>query len=57
MIMPSKRALRFLRWFCREDEIDEIEGDLLGIFKKQSENAPRLSMWKFLWSELKYFRP
>ncbi len=25
--MPSKRALQFLRWFCREDHLDEIEGD------------------------------
>jgi hypothetical protein len=24
---PPKRPLHFLRWFCREDYLEEIEGD------------------------------
>jgi putative ABC transport system permease protein len=25
---PPKHPLHFLRWFCREDYLEEIEGDL-----------------------------
>src|SRR5687767_1739566 len=54
---PPKRALQFLRWFCREDYLEEIEGDLTEVFKKQYESSPREAKWKFRWSEMKYFRP
>src|ERR1041385_929187 len=57
MIRPPKNVLRFLRWFCREDYIDEIEGDLLEIFKKEYESSPRMAKWKFALRTLKYFRP
>jgi putative ABC transport system permease protein len=54
---PPKYPLKFLRWFCREDYIEEIEGDLLEIFKTQHERSPAKAKWKFTWSVLKYFRP
>jgi len=54
---PPRRALQFLRWFCREDYLDEIEGDLMEIFKKQCERSPRKAKWKFTWSVIRYFRP
>ena len=54
---PPKYALKFLRWFCREDCIEEIEGDLTELFKKQYEHSPAKAKWKFTWSVLKYFRP
>src|SRR5688572_8226006 len=57
MIHPPKRTLAFLRWFCREDYIDEIEGDLTEIYKKQYESNPRQAKWKFAWSVIRYFRP
>jgi putative ABC transport system permease protein len=56
-INPPKRALNFLRWFCREDYLEEIEGDLTEVFKKQYEDSPRKAKWKFAWSVVKYFRP
>ena len=34
---PPKKALAFLRWFCREDYLEEIEGDLTEIFNKEYE--------------------
>lgn len=55
--MPPRRALAFLRWFCREDFIEEIEGDLTEIFEKEYLRAPRLAQWKFTWRVIKYFRP
>lgn len=52
-----KKTIAFLRWFCREDYIEEIEGDLTEIFRKEYENAPRLSYWKFTWRVTTYLRP
>jgi putative ABC transport system permease protein len=57
MKVPPKYPLQFLRWFCREDYLDEIEGDLLEIYKKEFESSPRRAKWKFAWSVIKYFRP
>jgi len=54
---PPKRALAFLRWFCREDYLEEIEGDLTEVFKKQCETSPSKAKWRFTWSVIKYFRP
>jgi len=54
---PPKRPLQFLRWFCREDYLEEIEGDLTEVFNKQSENSARKAKLKFTWSVIKYFRP
>ncbi len=54
---PPKRPLQFLRWFCREEYLEEIEGDLTEVFIKQTENNPRKAKWKFAWSVSKYFRP
>ncbi len=47
----------FLRWFCREDCLDEVEGDLMEIFAHQSKTSPRKARWKFAFSVLRYFRP
>lgn len=54
---PPKKALRFLRWFCREDYLDEIEGDLIEIFEEQVKENPRLANRMFAWRVLHYFRP
>jgi putative ABC transport system permease protein len=54
---PPKRPLQFLRWFCREDYLDEIEGDLTEVFIKESEHSSRKAKMKFAWRVIKYFRP
>ncbi|MEK6783704.1 MAG: ABC transporter permease [Bacteroidota bacterium] len=56
-LKPPKRSLQFLRWFCREDYLEEIEGDLTEVFINQYEISPRKAKWKFRWSVVKYFRP
>ena len=56
-IQPPKRSLKFLRWFCREDFIEEIEGDLMEIFEKEFEQSPSRARRKFTWSVIKHFRP
>ncbi len=54
---PPNRPLRFLRWFCRDEYLEEIEGDLTEIFSKQYKSAPRMAKWRFALSVLRYFRP
>ncbi len=56
-VNPPKRALQFLRWFCREDYLEEIEGNLLEIFGKDSVTSPKLASSQFARNVLKHFRP
>jgi len=57
MEKPPKNAVKFLRWFCREDYVEEIEGDLTEIFEKEYRQSVRKAKWKFVFSVIKYFRP
>ena len=54
---PPKRALKFLRWFCREDFIDEIEGDLVEIFELHYQENPKKASRSFWWQVILHFRP
>ncbi len=56
-IHPPKRPLEFLRWFCREDYLEEIEGDLTEVFIKQAETSPLKAKWTFAWRVINYLRP
>jgi putative ABC transport system permease protein len=53
---PPKYALRFFRWFCNPDFVEDIEGDLLERFEKRvAEN--KAAQWQFAWEVLNLFRP
>lgn len=54
---PPKKALRFLRWFCKEEFLEEIEGDLTEVFEKEYEKSSFRARTKFIWNVLRYFRP
>tara|TARA_R110000796_G_scaffold96719_1_gene202754 strand:+ start:136298 stop:138976 length:2679 start_codon:yes stop_codon:yes gene_type:complete len=54
---PPKRALQFLRWFCREDYLEEFEGDLIELFEKHFEASPKKAKRKFFWGVMRSFRP
>jgi len=56
-MQTPKSATAFLRWFCRKDYLEEIEGDLVEVYEKEVEESPRKAKWKFAWSVLKYIRP
>ncbi len=56
-ILPPKWALHFLRWYCKEDFIDEIEGDLIELFEKDQEETPLRANWSFVRQVLLHFRP
>ncbi len=53
---PPKNALKFLRWFCRADYLEEFEGDLIELFEEHYEQSPAKAKWKFTWSVIRYFR-
>jgi putative ABC transport system permease protein len=54
---PPKTALQFLRWFCREDFIDEIEGNVVEIFEKEIESNPAKARRQFILNVVRHFRP
>jgi putative ABC transport system permease protein len=54
---PPKYALKFLRWFCREDYLDEIEGDLVELYEKHYSRSPRSARCTLLVNTLRYLRP
>ncbi|MEP1923734.1 MAG: ABC transporter permease [Ekhidna sp.] len=54
--MPPKYPLRFFRWFCNPDYVEDIEGDLLERFEKRT-NEKRPSQWLFTMDVLRLFRP
>ncbi|MEM9328647.1 MAG: permease prefix domain 2-containing transporter, partial [Bacteroidota bacterium] len=57
MKRPPHRALRFLRWFCKEDYLEEVEGDVLEIYDEQCKTSPRKARWGLLWNVLRHFHP
>ncbi|MEQ8580936.1 MAG: FtsX-like permease family protein [Marinoscillum sp.] len=56
-VTPPKRALKFLRWFCREEFLEEIEGDLMELFEKRAGVSLQSARRKFLWDVVCAFRP
>lgn len=54
---PPKRAIQFLRWFCHEDHLDEIEGNLVEIYERQCAVEKRKANWNFYKDVLLHFRP
>lgn len=55
-ISPPAYALRFFRWFCHPDYVEDIEGDLLERFEKRT-NERRAAKWLFALDVLRLFRP
>ncbi|MEO0554574.1 MAG: ABC transporter permease [Bacteroidota bacterium] len=55
--VPPNNALKFLRWFCREDYLEEVEGDLVEVFEVQFVRSPQKAKKQFIWSVIKHFRP
>ena len=53
---PPQIVIKFLRWFCNEDRIEEIEGDLFELFEKRSKDSPLKAKWRFTWDVLKSIR-
>ncbi|MEM9674490.1 MAG: ABC transporter permease [Cyclobacteriaceae bacterium] len=56
-LKPPRQALRFLRWFCREDFLEEIEGNLLELYEQQYKESSAQARRQFVWNVLRHFRP
>jgi putative ABC transport system permease protein len=57
-IAPPKLLLRFFRWYCHPDYLEDIEGDLLERFEnKVEEKRYRAAKWNFIKDVILLFRP
>ena len=54
---PPHNVLKFLRWFCREDYLDEVEGDLVEVYENEYKISPTKAKWHLHWNVLRHFRP
>ncbi len=55
-LTPPEWVLRFFRWFCHPDYVEDIEGDLLERFEKRT-NENEAAKWLFTLDVLMLFRP
>ncbi len=53
---PPKLPLRFFRWFCHPDYVEDIEGDLLERFERRMDDG-KAAKWLFTVDVVKLFRP
>ncbi len=54
---PPKWAIRFLRWYCKPQFLEEIEGDIYELFDRRVESEGlRGARLKFNWDVLRFFR-
>lgn len=56
-IAPPKTALRFLRWFCSPDLVEDVEGDMSELFAIRHLENKRTAKLFFLWDVLLLMRP
>ena len=54
---PPKYALKFLRWFCRREYLEEIEGNLIELYELECEDVDQKATWWFYKNVLLHFRP
>jgi putative ABC transport system permease protein len=56
--MEHSRILRFLRWFCPPQFLEEIEGDLLQRYERDAKrHTQSKAKRKLLWNAIRFFRP
>ncbi|MFY0591063.1 ABC transporter permease [Roseivirga sp.] len=54
---PPNRSLRFLRWFCKDEYLEEFEGDLIELYEQYHADSPKKAKRKFFWGVMRCFRP
>lgn len=52
---PPRAADRFLGWFCREELLEEIQGDLQEFYREELENRPRWQAGLLYWFHVLHF--
>lgn len=53
---PAKWALRFLRWYCKKEYINEIEGDLTELYHLRTRQSLKTANLFFIWNVIRSFR-
>ena len=53
---PPKWATRFLRWYCKNDHLDEIEGDLFELFYLRAKKSRNRASLFYVWDVIRTFR-
>lgn len=53
---PPKWAIRWMEWWARPSEVDEIIGDATEMYYKRCAHAPRYAGWCFVWDMIRYTR-
>lgn len=54
---PPKWAVRFLRWYCKPQFLEEIEGDIYELFDRRVETEGlKSARLKFNWDVFRFFR-
>lgn len=53
---PPKWPLKFLRWFCKEEYLDEIEGDIQELYSIRSKQSKRIANAFLFWNVLRSLR-
>ncbi len=51
---PPSWSLNLLRFFCKERYLEQIEGDLMEIYSRDTPG--RGARWRFAWNTLRFFR-
>ncbi|MEL6853391.1 MAG: ABC transporter permease, partial [Bacteroidota bacterium] len=54
---PPRWASRFLHWFCKPEELDILEGDLLELFDKRLEQGKQHARLHYVRDVFSLFRP
>jgi putative ABC transport system permease protein len=53
---PPKWADRFLRWYCRPDLLEEIQGDAYELFIRNTKESKHKADLLFIWNVIRFFR-
>ncbi|MEP0986336.1 ABC transporter permease [Ekhidna sp.] len=53
---PPKWPLKFLRWFCKEDYLDEIEGDIIELYVGRVNQSKTKAHAFLIWNVLRSMR-
>ena len=54
--LPPKYPLKFLRWYCKDEYLEEMEGDIIELFEMRHEKSPKQARRLVWWDVLKSFR-
>ncbi len=53
---PPRWADQFLRWYCRPELLEEIQGDAYELFYRMAKESKRKATWYFTWNVVRFFR-